>query len=181
MTLTARLSTESIHNVIAELTQAKEDIDYAVNELTQTLASDGADIANGAYGSMVSANAQSEGIGESKIVVSGGDKAIIAEFGAGYATMEYHPFAKNAPVPIEPVSYSRLHGGLLWVTDLIEPGHGYWYWGSQLGGSLAKGIHKWGSLFGNKMDRVQPKHGLLDAYDYISDNYLKVWKEVSDI
>lgn len=165
MTLSLNLSTASINKAIRQLTKASDDLNYAVNDLVESLAYDGAEVAQSAYGNMAAATAQSESMTQAKIVASGGDQAIIAEFGAGYATMEYHPFAKNAPVPIEPTSYSRdqYPYGLFYISDSVNPGEGYWFFG------------------GKEYDRVQPRHGLLNAYDYINEHYLEIWKEVSRI
>lgn len=175
MTIDINLSTEKISRAISELKQAKEDLDFAVNDLVEVLAYDGAGVAQEAYGGMATAKASPEDINQAKIVASG-EAAIIAEFGAGYATMEYHPFAKNAPVPIEVGSFSRskFPRGLFAVTDSIHPGEGYWIFGRRLSNT---------SGFTDPVyyDRIQPRHGLLNAYDYIIQNYLKVWKEVSDI
>ena len=166
MKINISLSEESIQSAINQLSTIKENIAYSVNDLVEVLAYDGAEEANMAYGSMVAAHMEPESMTEAKIVVPGGDKAIIAEFGAGYATMEYHPFASKAPVPIEVASFSKenfnrsMYGGLFYITNDIYPGEGYWLFG------------------GNEYDRVQPRHGLLNANDYIVANSTRIAKEV---
>ena len=165
MNISLKLSDSSIRNAIRQLTDVKENLKYSVNDIVETLAYDGALVAQAAYGSMAKAEMQPDTMNQSKIVVSGGDKAIIAEFGAGYATMEYHPFAKNAPVPIRVASYAEAQYpyGLFYITNDLYPGEGYWIFG------------------GNYFDRVQPRHGLLNAHDYIMENSTKIAKEVTKL
>ena len=165
MTINISLSEESIGAAIARLEEVKENLTFGVNDLVEVLAHDGAEVANEAYGSMAAAAGVPVSMDSAQIVVVGGDKAIIAEFGAGYATMEYHPFAKKAPVPIEVGSYSRehqeeLHGGMFYISDQVNPGEGYWFFG------------------GREYDRVQPRHGLLNASDYIRENAARIASEV---
>lgn len=162
MNIVIKLSSSSIESAIRKLTKVRNDLPYSVNDLVETLAHDGAEVAQSAYGRMATATMQPLGMDSSKIVVTGGDAAIIAEFGAGYATMEHHPFAKNAPVPIEVASYSKNQYpyGEFYRTDFINPGEGYWFFGGQ------------------EYDRVQPRHGLLNAYDYIRENSDRIAREV---
>ena len=158
MNITISLSDKSINNAIRMLQNVKENIDYGLEQTLEILAKNGADTANKAYGGMATAHDFKDDTFTTSINVTGGDEAIIAEFGAGYGTMEFHPFAKNAPVPIEVASYSKenfersMYGGLFYITDDLYPGEGYWYFGGQ------------------SFDRVEPRHGLLDAYDYIMQN-----------
>lgn len=164
MKINISLSEESIRAAIARLKEAEDNLRFGVNDLVEVLAHDGAEVANKAYGSMAAAAGVPVSMESAQIVVAG-HEPIIAEFGAGYATMEYHPFAKNAPVPIEVGSYSRehfddIHGGLFYISDQIHPGEGYWFFG------------------GKEYDRVQPKHGLLNATDYIRENAARIAKEV---
>ena len=158
-----KLSDSSINAAIRKLSRIKDDLRYSVNDIVETLAHNGAEIAQSAYGSMAKAVMMPVSMTEAKISVIGGDDAIIAEFGAGYATMEYHPFAKNAPVPIRVASYSQAQYpyGLFYITNDLLPGEGYWFFG------------------GVEYDRVQPRHGLLNAYDYIMENSTKIqWAEM---
>ena len=161
-TIHIELSKAGIDSAIKKLEDIADNLEYDVTQIVHVLAEDGANVASEAYGSMASVKNEDVDESQSKIVVSGGDKAIIAEFGAGYATMEYHPFAKNAPVPIEVGSYSRAQYpyGLFHITNDLLPGEGYWIFG------------------GRFYDRVQPRHGLLNAYDYILNNSTRIAKEV---
>lgn len=171
MTIDITLSDASINRAIRKIEEAIENLQYGANDFVEVLAHNGAEVAQSAYGKMATAQMQPVSMTEAEIVVSGGDKAIIAEFGAGYATMEYHPFAQNAPVPIKVASYSEAHDGMFALTDHINPGEGYWILGWAKGGKGKVGHAVY-------MDRVQPRHGLLNAYDYIMQNSDKVAEEV---
>ena len=162
MTINIDLSPEGIQSAISRLTEIKENLEYGLNDLVEVLCHDGAEVANAAYGRMATATMEPESMTEAKIVVPGGDSAIIAEFGAGYDTMEDHPFAQNAPVPIKVASYSKaqMPYGLFYITDDLMPGEGYWFFG------------------GKEYDRVPPRHGLLNAYEYIMANSTRIAKEV---
>ena len=166
MTINISLSDESINHAIRMLEEAKENLNYGLEQTLEILAKNGADEANKAYGSMATAHDFKDDTFTTSINVTGGDEAIIAEFGAGYATMEYHPFAKNAPVPIEVASYSKenyersMYGGLFYITNDLYPGEGYWIFG------------------GDTYQRVEPRHGLLNAYDYIMQNAADIARSV---
>lgn len=171
MTINIDLSMEGIRSAINRLNEVKENLEIGINDLVEVLAHDGAEIANEAYAEMAEAAYVPVSMTEAQIVVPGGDKAIIAEFGAGYATMEHHPFAKNAPVPIKVGSYSEAHDGMFARTDRIEPGEGYWIFGWTYDGGFDVGR----PIF---YDRIQPRHGLLNAYDYIMQNSTRIAREV---
>ena len=165
MKIDIKLSDESIRNAIRMLENAKENLDYGLEQTLEILAKNGADEANKAYGSMATAHDFKDDTFTTSIVVTG-DEPIIAEFGAGYGTMEDHPFAKNAPVPIEVASYSKenfdrsMYGGLFYITNDLYPGEGYWIFGGQT------------------YQRVEPRHGLLDAYNYILQNGAEIARSV---
>ena len=162
MKINIKLSEQSINNAINKLNRIKDDLQYTLNDIVEVLAYDGAAEAQSAYGSMATAEMQPESMTKAKIVVSGGDQAIIAEFGAGYDTMEDHPFAAKAPVPIKVASYSEAQYpyGLFYITNDLYPGEGYWFFGWQ------------------EYDRVKPRHGLLNASEYIKENSTRIAKEV---
>lgn len=165
MTITIDLSTSSINKAIRELTKVKENLAYSLQQTVEMLAEEGAMRARVAYGSMSTAEVDLVSETQAKIVADSGDPdaTIIAEFGAGYATMEDHPFAQNAPVPIKVASYSQAQYpyGLFYITNHLMPGEGYWFFG------------------GKEYDRVEPKHGLLDAYDFIMGNSTRIAREVT--
>ena len=164
--LTIALSDSSIRKAISELEAMIEDLSQDTCEIVDDLLLEGTDAANSAYGRMAHAtgtrDSEGNGIAEGHIGVSAEDEdaAIIAEFGAGYATMVNHPMADNAPVPIEVASYSKEHQGMFYETDQQNPGHGFW-------------------VFGGKPYReVQARHGLLDARDRIVERAADIAAEV---
>lgn len=159
MNINMSLSTESIHEAIARLRQAEENLRWGVDQTVDTLVTDGAYMAQDAYGNMAAATAIMEDEGQGKIVVTG-EAAVIAEFGAGYATMEDHPLAKNAPVDVRVGSYSEQNDGMFYWSDLANPGEGYWFFGGQ------------------EYDRVEPRHGLLNAREYIMSHSTEIAKEL---
>ena len=178
MKISIKLSEDSIEEAIDKLLEVKHELEMNVNEFVDILLMDGSEVANEAYGGMATAWGQRDDSGDISIAnghigvgARNDDTAIIAEFGAGYATMEYHPFAKNAPVPIKVASYSKENDGLFWLTDDLYPGEGYWIFGW---------THRSGKAVGEPIyyDRIQPKHGLLNAYDHIVQNYADIAKEV---
>lgn len=165
MKINVSLSTKSIEDAIRKLQTAKDNLEYGLEQTLEILAKDGAIEANSAYGGMAKASDEKDSRFSTRINVTG-DAVYIAEFGAGYATMEYHPFAKNAGVPIEVASFSRenynrsRYGGLFYITNDLYPGEGYWIFGGQY------------------YDRVQARHGLLNANDYIVENAGRIASEV---
>ena len=164
MTININLSTESIAAAIRQLQTVKENLQWGLSEAVDILLKEGAQEAQAAYGGMASVTETKDSETSGRITATG-DAVIIAEFGAGYATMEDHPFAGKAPVPIEPGSYSRenfdsIHGGWFYITDMIHPGEGYWYFGGQ------------------EYNRIEPRHGLLNAHYHIVNQAAEILKEV---
>ena len=162
MNINISLSTESIEAAIKKLQDIKSNLEYDLFQTIQILAKDGADQAQMAYGSMAKVSDVVVNDSEAKIVSSGGDQAIIAEFGAGYGTMEDHPFADKAPVPTKVASYSQAQYpyGLFYITNDLMPGEGYWFFG------------------GKEYSEVPARHGLLNAYEYILENSTRIAREV---
>lgn len=175
MTVNIKFDTKSLESAIRKLEDIKSGIERGTAEFVDIMCIDGADVANEAYGGMATAwghreESYEEGVEEGYIGVGAkdDDQAIIAEFGAGYATMTYHPWAKRfeqlTGIPIEPTSYSKAQYpyGLFYITNDLRPGQGYWIW------SWAKRKGGVGSPI--VMDRVEPRHGLLNARDHIYHN-----------
>jgi len=163
MTINIELSPQSVYAAIRRLKEAAEHLEWGVGDTVETLAKNGADVAKTAYGHFEKVHVDYQKESDTKAVIQTSGKAnIIAEFGAGYATMEYHPFAAKAPVPIKVASYSEstFPRGLFFYTDESNPGQGFWFF-----------HHEY-------YDRVQPKHGLLDAYDYIMQESTEIATEV---
>lgn len=159
MTININLSTESIAAAIRQLQTVKENLQWGLSEAVDILLKEGAQEAQAAYGGMASVTETKDSETSGRITATG-DAVIIAEFGAGYATMEDHPFAGKAPVPIEVGSYSRENDGLFYWSDYANPGEGYWYFGGQ------------------EYDRVEPRHGLLNAHYHIVNQAAEILKEV---
>lgn len=164
MTISIGLSTGSINRAIRKLQGIKDNLTADAQNIVEILSEEGAMRARIAYGSMSTAKAETVSETQAVIIADAGDKdaTIIAEFGAGYGTMEDHPFAQNAPVPIRVASYSQAQYpyGLFYITNDLMPGEGYWFFG------------------GREYDRVEARHGLLNAYDYILGNSTRIAKEV---
>ena len=159
MTINISLSTESIRKAIRKLEQVKENLEIGLTETIDILTQEGAEIAQAADGSMATVTGHMEG--ETKgVITAGGEAPIIAEFGAGYATMEFHPFAKQAPVDVKVGSYSEQNDGMFYWSDYANPGEGYWFFG------------------GMEFDRIQPRHGLLNAHDHIMEISTETAQEV---
>lgn len=159
MTININLSTESIAAAIRQLQTVKENLQWGLSEAVDILLKEGAQEAQIAYGGMASVTETTDSETSGRITATG-DAVIIAEFGAGYATMEDHPFAGKAPVPIEVGSYSRENDGLFYWSDYANPGEGYWNFGGQ------------------EYDRVEPRHGLLNAHYHIVNQAAEILKEV---
>ena len=145
------LNPQSVRDVISRLWEVRQNLRWGIEDAVDMLARDGATVAQDAYGSMT--NVTGYGIeNEGHIIVTGGEP-VIAEFGAGYATMEDHPWAGAAPVPIEVGSYSRENGGEFWERLQNSPeGEAFWVFG------------------GRRYSRVEARHGLLNARNYIMEH-----------
>ena len=89
-------------------------------------------------------------------LVANGEAVGFLEFGAGTMSDRQHPFAKNAPFPVQPGSWSQIHGDKQFVPGLYE----YWYFGGQ------------------KFEYVAPRRGMLAAYNAMQRDIVKVAKEV---
>lgn len=152
------LDQKSIEKAIKQLRYMAEDLEERTNKAVELLTIHGKAAAHAEYGNRLDVDWEAkDGVGK---IIATGDKAIIAEFGAGFATMEYHPMADNAPVDIKVGSYSREHGGLF--AALLDAGAPDPYW-----------------MFGGKEYRqVQPKPGMLAARNYIMYWYEDIVREV---
>ncbi len=148
-----RLSVQSIEKAIELLKNAKEALTESAGDLAEEMALQGGIVAQASFGHMARVDCDVGDKPGTAVISVSGKAPIIAEFGAGYATMEDHPWAKKAPVPIEVGSYSRqndsMYGGMFALTDFINPGEGYWIFA------------------GRFYSEVEPRHGLLDAGEHI--------------
>lgn len=161
MNINCKLSTESIESVIKKLSDMKDDFDHGAENLVSVLTHEGAMKASQAFGRMAKVT---EDVSENKGVIRASGRGVgIAEFGAGYATMVDHPLAGNAPWEVDVASYSKAQYpyGLFYITnDLLGWGEGYWFFG------------------GKEYHEVPPRHGLLNARNYIMENGADIAREV---
>lgn len=146
------LSTQSVNRAIRKLWKVVDEIEKGTAKLVEALTDEGAEVAQSAFGGSASVDKISDG--STGIIEASGDAVTIMEFGAGMATMEGHPLAGNAPHTIKQWEYSRTVGS----------GEGYltgrWHFGGQV------------------YTEVLPRHGMLDARDYIENNAVEKAKEV---
>lgn len=152
MNITISLSEESIANAIERLTDAKENLLYGVNQTVEILAKEGAMRAGSDYGSMADVTDVSDSETTSRILVTG-EAAVIAEFGAGDATMDVM-FENYPGVDVYPGSYSEQVGS----GEYAETGR--WHFG------------------GNVYTEVEPRAGLLDVKMFIVSNGTEIAREV---
>lgn len=149
MTIQISLSESSIERAIRRLERMQENLQQGLEETVDILAREGGQIAQAAYGDMAIANGYSaEGFG---LIISTGENNLIAEFGAGQATMPV--MFKNAPhTPVYEGSYSELVGS----KEYYE--HGSWHFG------------------GKYYTEVPARHGMLDAKEYLIEHSTEVAK-----
>lgn len=152
MTININLSDVSIARAISELQTIKDNIDYGLEQTVEILAKEGAMLASGDYGSMANVTDVSDSKTTSRILVTG-EAAVIAEFGAGDATMEVM-FENYPGVDVFPGSYSEQVGS----GEYAETGR--WHFG------------------GNVYTEVEPRAGLLDAKMFIVSNGTEIAREV---
>jgi len=153
-TFHVNLSVSGVNQLIRELERYQRQLDERTERMLSDLVSGGAEMARYAFGSTATVRSHAEnGTGT---IEATGENVTIMEFGAGLATMENHPMAHNAPVPIRIGSYSRLNHGLFWDLYQDDPDTAFWIFG------------------GRTYNRVEPRHGLLDARDYIMNNAMTI-------
>ena len=150
MNVTIDLSLESIQAAIRKLNTAKANLRWGVSELVDSLSSNAAEVANDAYGGMANAVGYGEEETVGKVIATGAAVGF-AEFGAGDTTMEVE-FENNPDFPVYPGSWSYLEGSGEYFETLETTGQGYWHFGGQ------------------KYTYVWPRHGLLDAKNFIIQN-----------
>lgn len=151
MNITIDLSTASVQNAIKMLNDAKDNIEYGVEQTLDILAKNGTMIAREAYGSM--ANVDYDSDKEMAIIMTSGDANIIAEFGAGDATIPGVGFENAPDTPVYPGSYSEENAKM--YVEL-----GYWRFGGRI------------------YREVKPRMGLVKAKTYIIESAEDIAKEV---
>ena len=146
------LSTDSINRAITELELFKENLDADLHQLVDILTREGAEVAQAAYREWpVVVTPYAEGTNGSIIV--DGDMPLIAEFGAGQATMPVM-FENSPNTPVYEGSFSELVGSQEYYK------YGSWHFA------------------GRYYTEVPARHGLLDAKQYIIDNSTQIAQEV---
>lgn len=152
MTITVHLSTESISEAIAELETVRENIRYGLQQTVEILTKEGAYVAQAAYGGMAAATGYMQGE-TTGVISASGENAVIAEFGAGDATIDVR-FENYPGVDVYPGSYSEQVGsGEYFMT-------GRWHFG------------------GKTYTEVQPRGGLYSAKVFIQGNAANIAEEV---
>lgn len=157
MTINIKLSEASILRAIHRLNQASDNLRWGVSETIEELIKEGATIANADYGGMATAIdwMEDETVGKISAV---GDQPIIAEFGAGDATIPGTGFENPPATPTYPGSYSESDEGSGMYAE-----YGWWKFGGRI------------------YTEVEPRSGLLDAKNYIIGNAVGVAKEVIEL
>ena len=152
MNINISLSTGSISEAIRRLQDAKENLRWGVDETLDILAKEGEQMAQIADGDMATVSRYRPDE-ETAVIVATGDAPIIAEFGAGDATIQ--PYFENYPgVDVYPGAYSEQVGS----HEYAETGK--WHFG------------------GREYRAIEPRGGLLNAKTFIKDNAVQIAKEV---
>ena len=155
MKIEIQLSEESIAHAISELQKVQENIDYGLKQTVEMLSKEGAAIANAAYGGMATADYRMDGnTGIIEASSKDEDALIIAEFGAGQATMPVM-FENEPGVSVYEGSYSESEKG---SGEYAQ--YGSWHFG------------------GKYYTEVPARHGLLDAKQYIIEKATEMAQEV---
>lgn len=156
-TITIDLSVQGIDRAIRKLEHYRDRVEERTCQLVAELTNGGAEMARYAFGSTATVESTTENY--HGIIDATGEAVNIMEFGAGLATMEGHPLAPNAAVPVRKWSYS----------ELVGSGEGY---ANAVAGNVAPGATEPGYWhFGGAVyTEVIPRHGMLDARDYIVSN-----------
>ena len=147
ITINVSLSTVSINQAIKRLTEIAENLEIGLEETIDILASEGGEVAQSAYGGM--ATAYGYGQGTNGVIVSTGEGNVIAEFGAGQATMPVM-FENSPATPVYEGSYSELEGSGEYYR------FGSWHFG------------------GRYYTEIPARHGLLDAKNYVIENSTEI-------
>ena len=148
MTIHMELSPESIESVIRRLQEYQVELEDGLNQVVEILTNEGAEIAQSAYGEwpVIATPVTDDNHGE---IIVAGDMPLIAEFGAGQATMPVM-FENDVPEVYEG-SYSESPEGSGEYARF-----GSWHFG------------------GEYFTEVPARHGLLDAKQYIIDHSTEV-------
>ena len=155
MTINVDLSESSINAAIRRLGQVKQNLDYGLQQTLEILVKNGAETAQAADGDMatVAGYMDSDKLG---YIVATGDAPIIAEFGAGDATLKPEQYFTYMPqTPVYPGSYSESEYGTRQYAE-----YGWWKFGN------------------NIYTEVKPRQGLYKAKQRILNEYADIAKGV---
>ena len=155
MKINIKLSEASVLSAIRKLRQVQDDLRWGLNQTVDILTKDGAMVANDKYGRMATAIGYmpDETTG---IVAVVGETNLIAEFGAGDATLPPAGMFEDSPdTPVYPGSYSESDEG---TGEYARTGK--WHWG------------------GREFTEIEPRMGLYNAKNYIEKNAVDIAKEV---
>lgn len=153
MNLNIRLSKDSINQAIAELKKAKDNLQYGMEQTVEILTKEGGDVAKSHTGGMADITTTMVKNTTGQIAESG-KAALIAEFGAGDATIVQTLFERYPDTSVFPGSYSLLVGKRQYWD------YGRWYFG------------------GKRYTEVQPRQGLYHAKMHITGMSTRVAQEV---
>ena len=154
MTINLVLSTDGINDAVRRLQNIKDNLQYGVEQTVDILAKNGTAIANLHYRGMADASYQMPD-DHTAVISVGGNAPLIAEFGAGDATIPGTGFENTPDTPTYPGSYSESDEGSGMYAE-----YGWWRFG------------------GRVYTEVPPRSGLLDAKDYIVTNGNSIAKGV---
>lgn len=146
---------QSIDKALKKLDEIQKQFDVKVDQFLREVAELGAGAARAAYGSSsVSVAVESRGKNEYAVVATG-EPLLFLEFGAGDATDKSHWNASVITTPVYPGSWS----------------------GSPLGSKMYFRFGFW--VFGGQIyHEIQPKRGMLAAYEAIMQNWQDVARRV---
>ena len=150
MNINISLSTESIEHAISLLNNMRENLNVDLEHLISVLTNEGAEKARAAYGNWPVITTPITDGTHGTIIVAG-DMPLIAEFGAGDATL---PIGfENVPGEVYEGSYSEQHAQQYST-------QGFWHFG------------------GTRYTEVPGRHGLMAAKEYIIEHEPDIATEV---
>ena len=137
MTINITLSTKSIEDAIRKLEERKLMLEDDLRSAVEIIANDGAEVAQSAYGdwpveAVPSVDNEVEGSRVMGYIDVIGDMPLIAEFGAGDATIEdIQTYFENSPeTEVFKGSYSLLEGTREYWDSHLK-GQGAWHFGGE--------------------------------------------------
>jgi hypothetical protein len=155
-----QLSEAGIHKAIVRLNQMQQNLRFGLQDAIDVLVTDGALVANDKYGGMATAIGYMDNETHG-IVAAVGETNLIAEFGAGDATLPPSGMFENVPdTDVYEGAYSEQVGSGEYARTRRETGQGRWHFG------------------GVEYTRIEPRMGLYNAKNYIEKNASYVLQEV---